>query len=348
MSPKPAPRASSPTLSGPAVSPVAAPETQTRLAYLLLLITFLIWSNSFVATRYLVGEDVPDAERLGPFHFVIARFAPVGLVCLLYFALSAAARREGWRLLREQPGLVVLLGLINVWAYNLAFAEGQHLVPAGTGSLIIALSPIFTFLLATLIGQEQPTLARAGGLLLALIGIYLVVVYGAGRAVGAAYITDAGILVLAPLSWAFYTVFSKPLFGRYAPVPATFLILGLASVPAIPFFFLDTQLRIQLSAWGPQRWFADLFLALACTLVGYWLWSEALKRLPASKTAAFIFLNPPLAIFFEWLWLGHRPQPGLIAGGLVVLSGIYLCLRPPKGFGGLAARSALKEPDKKP
>ena len=203
-------------------------------------------------------------------------------------------------------------------------------MPAGTASLIIALSPIFTFLLATLIGQEKPTLTRAAGLLLALSGIYVVVVYGAGREVHGAYLQGAAILALAPLSWAFYTVFSKPLFGRYAPIPTTFLILGLVSAPAIPLALLDPGLRTELAHWTPQRWFADLFLAIACTLIGYWLWSEALKRLPASKTAAFIFLNPPLAIFFEWLWLGRRPQPGLIVGGLVVLSGIYLCLRPPR------------------
>jgi len=312
-------------------SPSAAAESQqSRLAYLLLVITFLLWSNSFVAARYLVGDDVPAAERLGPYHFVLARFVPVGLFCLLYFLVSAPARQAARRMLSEQPLLVVTLGLINVWIYNLAFGEGQHLVAAGTASLIIALSPIFTFVLATAIGQEKPTLARAAGLLLALCGIYVVVVYGAGRAVEGQYLKGAAILAIAPLSWAFYTVYSKPLFSRYAPLPATFLILGLVTVPAIPLAIFDGGLRGHLAAWGPQRYFADLFLAIACTLIGYWFWSEALKRLPASKTAAFIFLNPPLAIFFEWLWLGRRPQPGLLAGGLLVLSGIYLCLRPPK------------------
>lgn len=310
----------------------AAPssDSQSRLAYLLLVVTFLLWSNSFVAARYLVGDDVPAGEQLGPYHFVLARFAPVGLFCLLYFVFSAAARREALRLLAERPGLIVVMGLLNVWLYNLAFGYGQHLVAAGNASLIIALSPLFTFVLASAIGQERPTLARAAGLLVALAGIYVVVVYGAGRTVEGAYLKGAAILALAPLSWAFYTVFSKPLFGRFAPLPATFLILGIVSVPAIPLALFDAGLREHLANWGPQRYFADLFLAIACTLIGYWLWSEALKRLPASKTAVFIFLNPPLAIFFEWLWLGRRPQPGLIAGGLLVLSGIYLCLRPPK------------------
>lgn len=314
-------------------SPTSA-DSQSRLAYLLLVITFLLWSNSFVAARYLVGDDVPAAERLGPYHFVLARFAPVGLFCLLYFALSATARQEARRLFAERPGLVLWLGLLNVWIYNLAFGEGQHLVAAGTASLIIALSPIFTFVLATVIGQEKPNLARAAGLLLALCGIYVVVVYGAGRAVEGAYLKGAAILAIAPLSWAIYTVYSKPLFGRYAPLPATFLILGVVSIPAIPLAVFDAGLRGHLALWTPQRWFADLFLAIACTLVGYWVWSEALKRLPASKTAAFIFLNPPLAIFFEWLWLSRRPQPGLLAGGLLVLSGIYLCLRPAKTAAG--------------
>jgi len=43
-------------------------------AYLILLGTFLVWSNSFVAARLLVGEQVPAAERLDPLAFVAASY----------------------------------------------------------------------------------------------------------------------------------------------------------------------------------------------------------------------------------------------------------------------------------
>lgn len=313
-------------------------------AYLLLLLVFLIWSNSFIAARVLVGDDVPAAERLTSVEFVTVRFLPVALWCLLWFLVHPAARREAARLLRAHPALVVALGLFNVWGYNLAFGEGHHRVAAGTGSLIIALNPVLTFLLATLLRLERPPWTRAAGMAVAFGGIYLVVVHGAGREVAAAYYLDALVLLGAPVSWALYTVLGKTLLDRASPVHLTFLVLGLASLPTLGLALTDAGLQAKVSAWGGERFGAALFLSLGCTLLGFWLWYEALKRLPATEAAAFVFLNPPLTLVFEWLWFRRAPTAGLLAGGLVVLAGVYLCIREPGAGWGLYRRRRRGNP----
>lgn len=316
------------SLGGAADAPaVAAPARWP--AYLLLLLVFLIWSNSFIAARALVGDDVAAPERLAPVEFVTVRFLPVAIWCGLWFLLLPAARREAARLLRAHPVLVAALGLLNVWGYNLAFGEGHHRVPAGTGSLIIAINPVLTFVLATLLRLERPPWTRAAGLAMAFGGIYLVVVHGAGREVAAAYYLDALILLGAPVCWSLYTVLGKTLLDRASPVHLTFLVLGLASLPTLPLALADAGLQAKVAAWGGGRYGAALFLSLGCTLLAFWLWYEALKRLPATQAAAFVFLNPPLTLLFEWLWFRRAPTVGLLSGGAVVLAGIYLCMREP-------------------
>lgn len=299
-----------------------------RQAYLLLVVTFLLWSNSFIAVRALVGEMVPEALRLSPVEFVVARFVPVALFCLGWFAVLPSARREARAILRERAGLVLLLGALNVWAYNLAFAAGHRRVPAGTGSLVITLNPVLTFLLAVVVGLERATLRKALGLAIAIAGLYVVVVHGAGRAIEPAYLRDALLLGLAPASWATYTVLSKPLVGRWSPVHLTFLTLGLGSLPSFVPLALDGAFRRKVALWGSGPWIAALFLGIGCTLVGFWLWYEALRRIPASTAAAFVFLNPPLALFFEWLWFGRVPAAGLYLGGAIVLAGVWMCVGP--------------------
>ena len=294
-------------------------------AFLLLVFVFLIWSNSFIAARLLVGDDLPATERLSPLQFVEVRFAPVALWSLLWFGLLPAARRAAARLLRERAGLLVVLAACNVWGYNLAFGAGHQRVPAGTGALIIVLNPVLTFLLAVALGQERASWRKALGLALAFTGIYWVVVHGAGRSVEPAYLLDALLLLGAPICWAIYTVLGKPLLAEHSPLHLTFLVLGLGSLPTLPLLALDADLQARLAVWGPQRWGAALFLSLACTVLAFWLWYVALKRLSASTAAAFVFLNPPLALCFEWLWFGHVPSGGLLAGGLLVLAGVYLC-----------------------
>lgn len=306
---------------------------QRRIAFALLVLTFLIWSNSFIAARALVGDGVPAAERLDPLRFVEARFAPVALFCLAWFAVSPSGRRTARQLVTRHPLRTAVLASVNVWGYNLAFGAGHHRVAAGSASLIIALNPVLTYLLVLAICQERPAWVKNAGLLMAFTGIYVVVVYGAGQAVEAAYLTDALILIGAPVSWTLYTVLSKPLLEGRSPLELTLFFLGLGSLPALAAALGDRGLHARLATWEAERYGAALFLALACSLLAFWLWFEALKRLPASTAAAFVFLNPPLTLFFEWLWFGRAPNAGLIAGGAIVLAGVWLCSRPtsPRG-----------------
>lgn len=308
----------------------ASPSRDGRLvAYLLLLVTFLIWANSFIAVRALVSEQVPAAERLGPLEFVEARFAPVALACFGWFLLVPSSRREAKQILLAHPLLVVTLGALSVWGYNLAFAVGHHRVPAGTGSLFTVLNPVLTFVLTVSFGQERLRWQKVAGLGLAFIGLYTVVVHGAGRAVEPAYLRDALVLIGAPISWAVYTFLSKPLLGRTSPLTLNFLVLAIASAPTVPLVAVDGSFQRKLAAWSGVRFVAALFLAVFCTVIGFWLFYEALRRLPASTAAAFVFLNAPLTVAFEWLFFGRVPGPLWILGCAVVLSGVFLCTRDP-------------------
>jgi len=302
-------------------------------AYLVLLGTFVIWSNSFLAARLLVGEQVPAAERLDPLSFVVARFLPVLLVTWPWLLATRARRGEVRRLLREHGGMVLLLGAFSIWTYNLPFAFGQRLVPPGAAALIITLNPVLTFVIAVLLRQERFSTPRAIGLALAFAGVWQVIVYGAGRDLHGAFIGAALALTLSPLSWSFYTVATKHLLeqersaGREAsPVMLTYVSLAIGAIPTLPLAFLHRPLQAAAAHWQPVRWVAALFLGLACTLLGYSLWNIALKRLPATHVTAFVFLNPPLALLFEWLWFGSVPSWGLLVGGGFVLAGVYLCI----------------------
>lgn len=296
-------------------------------AYLALVAAFLLWSNSFIAARLLVGEEVPDAQRLEPFGFVVARFVPVALFCGLWFLLRRSSRREASRALREAWPLVLLLAFVNVWGYNLAFAAGQHLVPPGTASLVITLNPVLTFLLALAIRQERFSALRALGLAVALAGVWVVITRGAGREITGAYLEDAALLVLAPISWALYTVLGKGLLVERDPLDLTFLVVGIGSLPALGLVALRPSLLAEVGSWDGIRYGSALFLGLGCSVVGYGLWFLALARVPATVAAAFVFLNPPLTLIFEWLWLGNVPSAGLIGGGVLVLLGVWLCTR---------------------
>src|SRR5512134_2683277 len=169
------------------------------LAHIVLVLTLLIWSFSFLAAARL-RQDLGLTEALA------ARFLPV----LLGAGLLLAARRP-LRLPRAAWWRIVAMGLFGVPVYNLAFLHGLKTVPTGTAALIIALNPVFTAILARLLLGEPFGRRRTLGLLLSLAGVFVVVRYGTDRPVDWPYLSSALLLAMAPLSWALYSVVGRGL-----------------------------------------------------------------------------------------------------------------------------------------
>ena len=66
-----------------------------------------------------------------------------------------------------------------------------------------------------------------------------------------------------------------------------------------------------------------LFPSVICYLIYYY----ALTYIPASRVAAFNYLQPVLATLMAVIALGERVTWPLVAGGAVIFSGVYLTER---------------------
>lgn len=288
------------------------------LAHLVLVLTLLVWSFSFLAAARL-RQDLGLADALA------ARFLPV----LLGAGLLLLARRP-IRLPRAAWWRVVAMGLLGVPLYNLAFLHGLKTVPTGTAALIVALNPAFTAVLARVFLGEEFGLRRTAGLLLALAGVFVVIRFGTDKPVDWPYLSSALVLVLAPLSWAVYTVIGRRLPPAADAFDTTYALLLVGSLPVL--LLAHPGLGGDLLAHPGALWSA-LYLAVPCTLAAYAAWIWALKRLPAGEAAAFVFLNPPLANLWAWLLEGATLKPPFALGAAVLLAGVAAIVLPLPGPG---------------
>jgi drug/metabolite transporter (DMT)-like permease len=283
------------------------------LAHIVLVLTLLIWSFSFLAGARL-REDVGLVDA------VAARFLPVLLgagALLLWRRPLHVPRAAWWR--------VGAMGLLGVPAYNFAFLHGLKTVPTGTAALVIALNPVFTAVLARVLLKEEFGLRRTVGLVLALTGVFVVIRYGTDKPVDWPYLSSALVLTLAPLSWALYTVIGRGLPAAADPFDATYALVFVGSLPLL---VLATPALARGLLAHPGALGAALYLAVPCTLVGYAGWIWALKRLPAGEVAAFVFLNPPLANVWAWLFEGATLRPPFLLGAAVLLAGVAAIVLP--------------------
>ncbi len=302
----------------------------------LLVLLFVVWSISFTAIKDLRGV-------LSPAELVLARYAPVGMFGVVYLGALPSRRRECAEILRTAKLRIIAMGLTGITGYNYFLYVGQSEIKPGAAALLTTLSPLFTLVLAVIFLREKVPLRRILGILIALAGLYVVVRWGSvglGRSADLAHSDVHYVLItaLAPLCWAAYTIIGKILLDRYSPMTVTLLSVIFGSIPMLaaargPFFG-------RMAAFGPVHWIALGYLAVLCTVAGFWAWFAALKRMSATSVASFVYLNPPFAAVFGALLFGEQIARLFIVGGAIMLFGLYLAQGGGENGSGKAGRPA--------
>jgi len=280
----------------------------------LLVLVALIWGNSFIAVKHIVGY-------VSPLELVVVRFVPVALIFaglllpLRGRQVLAMIRSDGWRL--------AFLGLTGAVLYNIFLGWGETRVAAGTAGLIIALNPTFTYALSILVLGERFAWRRAIGLAVAFGGLFVIVRWGSGRPVTLDDLGFALITMLAPLTWAVYTVSGKSLVARHPPLLVVGVAMTFAGLFSLALVLLRPELLAELPALPGSFWWAVLFLAVPCTVFAFVVWFSALERMPAGRVAGFVYLVPMFAVTFSRWLLDEPVTPALLLGAAILIAGVW-------------------------
>ena len=307
----------------PGDTPVAVPAESPSQAAIaprdptvpLMLGLVTVWGLAFVGLKVL-------GEVLDPYQMTWYRYFPF---ILIYGTWIVLRRRHVFRTVSGTDWLkFTMLGFFGVIGYHFTLNWGLHgtgpdSVSAATGAILVATTPLFTLAIATVMGQERWNLAAAFGSVLAFLGVVVVTLMGHGHA----DLTLAGktlVMLVAPASWALYSVFTKPLVTRYGGLFVTGVTLSLGALTMVP---IGIKYGIApLASFQARHWFWLAFLALLSTVAGYAVWNQALKRRAASQVAVYIYIQPVITAIAAYFLLHDALTPWFIAGAALVLAGI--------------------------
>jgi drug/metabolite transporter (DMT)-like permease len=283
------------------------------------LAAVIVWGGSFVATKVALIE-------LSPVVLVCLRFA-IGFGVL--GAIVAARGELAWVAPRELA-YFALLGFLGITFHQWLQSNGLETAEASTTAWIVSTSPVFMALLGFLILGERVGWLRAAGIGLAALGVLLVV--GKGRfdtlwSGGFGTPGDRLILLSAP-NWAVFSVLSRRGLKRHPAARMMFYVMGLGWLFSIPLLGGWSALGevLGLTARG---WIGVLFLGVFCSGVAYAFWYDALRVLPASQVGALLYLEPLVTIIAAWFVLGEAISPLSLAGGALILLGVWVVDRRP-------------------
>ena len=190
---------------------------------------------------------------------------------------------------------------------------------------LIGLTPIQVLIIARLRGQEHITARKAAGMAIALAGV-AVLVYptsapGARATLLGDYDRAAGRFVFCTLHRVRQRgnrQFSNITVNTYAYVGG-----GVALLPLT----LWEAGRNPVTHASAGAWLAAIYMALFPSVAAYLIYYYALGRMTASRVSAFSYLQPIFASIMGVFILGESLGASVIAGGTVILAGVYLAER---------------------
>ena len=272
----------------------------------------VVWAGSYAAIKGLIDDGLaaPDIA-LGRYLVAAPGFA-VALV--VSGGLPGLGRRDLARL--------AAAGLLVVSVYHLSLNAGERLTTSGTASVVVAAAPGIALAMAVAIGQERFSRRRAAGLAISFAGVVVVVLLGSGERVSFANAHGPLVVLAAPVAFAAYNVLVKPLLPRYGVLPVTAAASLIGTAALVPFANGAAIQRVSdLDAGGAALL---LYLGLAATLAGYIGWSRGLRQLDASRTVAYLYVVPVVAIVVGALTLGEHVTVWLGLGAALVVAGVAL------------------------
>jgi drug/metabolite transporter (DMT)-like permease len=260
-----------------------------------------------------VGVVVRQVE-LSAVALVTARIWLAAPALAIYIRTTGAD--QPWR--RRPTRLLVLNGVVLA-GHWVCFIAALQRAPIGMVLLITYLAPVGIAAFAPMtLGEVVPIKTKAA-LAVAVAGIALI-------AIPARDGSSADGVLLAFATGALYVplaLLNKALSDTHGGVQLSLYQLLIAGAVLLPFALL--------SDWGSPtiEWLWLLVLGLVYTAFGFGVYLQALMRLPATRAAVLLYLEPASAVLFGWLLLDQDPSASMIAGGLLVVGAGILVARSP-------------------
>jgi drug/metabolite transporter (DMT)-like permease len=288
-------------------SNVAAVRQPT--ADLMLLTTVTLWGLNFVTSKYVITHGI------SPLAYSAPRYATAACIFALLTLLLERSLRMGRRDLALLTGAAVVLFVNQV-----GFVYALDFTTASTVALVFGTLPIFTVLIATLTGIEQPRrrILLAGAISFAGVGL---VAAGAGGDLSANLKGDA-LALLSCFMWAAYSVAIAPLMTRHSPQRISAYVLSMSAV----LLLLAGSGQIARESYDVSGlvWTALVFAVVGPLVLTNVLWFTAIDRVGPSRAALFANLQFFLAAVFGVILLSETIAPLQVVGGAAIAAAILL------------------------
>jgi drug/metabolite transporter (DMT)-like permease len=280
------------------------------------IVTIVFWSCAYILTRLALQSFTAYALSLT--RYLIASAAMLAVV-LVTKMKKPAPRDLKWFLAAGACGFAL---------YVVAFNTGQATLNSSTSSVIIALVPVVTPVLARILYHERLSWIQWTAIGVSFTGVAVLTVLSGGLLLNIGIIWLLAAVVLLSV----YNILQRKLTKSYTALQTSAFSIFMGT--ALLLVFLPSSIR-QAAAAPLGAWICLFVLGTGSSAVAYCAWAAAFAR--AEKTSSvtnYMFVTPFLASLLGVVIGGETIPLPTVVGGFIIIAGLLLY-----SFGGrLTAR----------
>ena len=284
--------------------------------YLLLSITALCWAGNAIVGRLAAGHIPP----------VTLSFLRWSLAFLIVLPFAWKHLVRDWAAIRANLGMMVLLSVTGIGAFNtMQYWALEHTQALNT-LLLQSAGPLFVAGWALVLLGIRLTLAQAGGIVLSLTGVLVILLHGDLTTLkNIEFNRGDMIFMLALAIFGLYSVLSlkRPRIHGLSFVGFTFGCGALSLVPLL-IWELFTRPVMQLDTANLLTLF---YVAVFPSTLAYLCFNRGVQLIGANRAAPFFHMVPVFGAAMAIVFLGEQPQAFHVIGFALVLTGVFVASR---------------------
>lgn len=288
-------------------------SNQSLVPYFALMLVQLLFGLNFAASKIILAHFPP----------VLWSSVRMGAAAILMFISSFIfVPKEQRKFDFDFLSKTFFYGFFGMVLSQTFFMIGLSNTTTTNGAILNTLIPIFTLVVAIILGKERLTVNRAFGFIVAVMGVLVLRNFEDFQSTGATMKGDV-FMILNCISLSVFFTISRDFLKNQSAYWVTAWMCLFGAIVIGAFSFNDMHLLID-TTFDETLGGAIIYNIIGATLLTYFLNSWTLKRVSASSVAVFIYLQPVIAVLFAWLVQNELPTTRSLVSIIFIFTGVMI------------------------
>ncbi|WP_276302072.1 DMT family transporter [Halorussus lipolyticus] len=279
-----------------------------------LAVSIVAVSTSAILVRY---SNAPS---------IVKALYRVVFTTLLLAPFAVTHYREDLRALSVRDAAIAIVTGVALAAHFATWFESLEWTSVAASVTLVQSQPLFVAVGAAVLLDETINRRMVGGILVAVVGVAVMSLGGllSGAALaGARPLYGDGLALVGAVMAAGYVLAGRSLRQRVALVPYVTVVYSVCAVVLLGVALAEGA-TVALTAYHPEEWLLFFGMAIGPGIFGHTVINWALKYVESSVVSVTLLGEPVGSTLLALVLLNEAPDVFTVAGGAVVLAGIYV------------------------